>query len=170
MLFCNAFCDIEYLKERENGTPRTPPEKIVDESPLLKQNKKEVTPMGARCMQAMIHKLCLRAGLITKGSGVRGGYEFSCYSLRRFFRTEMSLAGVNRDCIEYMMGHKGDPYCDIKSRGVEYLRAVYANSGLSLKSRTKEEKIEAVLDLIHKWGITPEEIGAAEKGKLQTRD
>jgi hypothetical protein len=62
-----------------------------------------------------------------------------------------------------MMGHKITGYLDIESKGVEYLRNIYQNSGFSLKPKTPQTKIEALKDIIRKWEMNPEEILKAEK-------
>lgn len=62
------------------------------------------------------------------------------------------------DYIEYMMGHSVSTYNDIKMRGVEFLRGLYASSGLSVRSRTKMSKIEQLKIIIEAWGMKPNEI------------
>ncbi len=41
------------------------------------------------------------------------------------------------DYIEYMMGYTISTYNAIKMKGVEFLRGLYASSGLSVKPKTK---------------------------------
>jgi hypothetical protein len=43
-------------------------------------------------------------------------------------------------------------------RGTEYLRGIYAASGLSIKPKTKVTKIDALKEIIRAWGLNPEEI------------
>ncbi len=62
------------------------------------------------------------------------------------------------DYIEYLMGHSVSTYNDIKMRGVEFLRGLYASSGLSVRSRTKMSKIEQLKIIIEAWGMKPNEI------------
>jgi hypothetical protein len=49
-------------------------------------------------------------------------------------------------------------YNDIKMRGVEFLRGLYASSGLSIRPRTKLSKIEQLKIIIEAWGMNPNEI------------
>ena len=58
-------------------------------------------------------------------------YDLRAHSIRKFFRTQMASLGVDRDYIEYMMGHTISTYHDIKMKGIEYLRGIYLASGLS---------------------------------------
>jgi hypothetical protein len=39
-----------------------------------------------------------------------------------------------------MMGHTVDTYNDIQMKGIEFLRNIYANSGLSIGPKTKSAK------------------------------
>jgi len=43
-------------------------------------------------------------------------------------------------------------------KGIEYLRGVYAASGLSIQAKTKNNKIDALKEIIRAWGLNPEEI------------
>jgi integrase len=146
-----------YLETRRIGTEKRPPEDIVDESPLIRRRDAKIKPVTARLVQCIIHKLYFKSGLLSRRPGCRK-YELSTHSFRKFFRTELALSGVDYDCIEYMMGHKGDRYNDVESRGVEYFRDVYLSSGISLKSKTKETRIETLLEIIRRWELRPEEI------------
>jgi len=47
-----------------------------------------------------------------------------------------------RDYIEYMMGHTISAYNDVKMKGIEFPRNLYASSGLSIRPKTKISKIE----------------------------
>ena len=80
-----------------------------------------------------------------------------CVSLN-FFRTQLAALGVNTDYIEYMMGHKISTYHDVKMKGVEFLRNIYAASGLAIRPKTSMSKIEALKEIIRAWGMDPEEI------------
>jgi hypothetical protein len=70
----------------------------------------------------------------------------------------MASIGVDRDYIEYMMGHTISTYHDIKMKGIEYLRGIYMASGLSIKPKTKVTKTDALKEIIRAWGLKPEEI------------
>ncbi len=70
----------------------------------------------------------------------------------------MASIGVDRDYIEYMMGHTISTYHDIKMKGIEYLRGIYMASGLSIKPKTRVNKLDALKEIIRAWGLNPEEI------------
>jgi len=55
----------------------------------------------------------------------------------KYFWTQLgALNTMPIDYVEYMMGHSVSTYNYIKMRGVEFLRGLYASSGLNVKSRT----------------------------------
>lgn len=74
----------------------------------------------------------------------------------------MAAPGVNTGYIEYMMGHKISTYHDVQMKGVEFLRNIYAASGLSIKPRTRISKIDALKEIIRAWGMNLEQILAKE--------
>jgi hypothetical protein len=76
-----------------------------------------------------------------------GRYEIRPHSIRKFFRTQLPALGVDRDYIEYMMDHTISTYNDIQMKGVEFLRNVYAASGLSIKPKTQLSKIDALKEI-----------------------
>jgi integrase len=149
-----------YLEQRRQGSPtgRTPPENIHDDSPLIRdeltRHPKSISPGR---LHQVVHELYVRAGLITrKPLGRR--YDLRAHSIRKFFRTQMAALGVDRDCIEYMMGHSISQYVDIQMKGIEFLRGIYIAGGLSIKPRTKISKIDALKEIMRAWGLNPEEI------------
>jgi len=149
-----------YLEQRRKGSPtgRTPPEVIHDESPLIRDElHRYPKPLSPGRLHQIVHELYIRAGLITrKPLGRR--YDLRAHSIRKFFRTQMAALGVDRDYIEYMMGHTISAYHDIQMKGIEFLRGIYIASGLSVKPKTKMNKIEALKEIIRAWGLNPEEI------------
>ena len=66
--------------------------------------------------------------------------------------------GVQSDYIDYMMGHTIDTYHDIQMKGIEFLRNVYAASGLSIRPKTKVSKIEMLKTVVMGMGLNPEKI------------
>jgi hypothetical protein len=99
----------------------------------------------------------LKAGLVT--SNPRGRrYDLRAHSIRKFFRTQMASLGVQTDYIEYMMGHTISTYHDIRMKGIEFLRGIYMTSSLSIKPKTKVNKIDALKEIMRAWGLNPEEI------------
>ena len=148
-----------YLEKRRAGSPeeRTPPETITPESPLIRNtHSARVKPISPSRVHSIIHNLYREAGLLRGGNGRR--YELRVHSTRKFFRTQLVALGVNRDYIEYMMGHKILTYHDVKMKGVEFLRNIYAASGLSIRPKTRVSNIEALKEIIRAWGMDPEEI------------
>ena len=74
------------------------------------------------------------------GSRVDRRYQMRPHSIRKFFRTQMAALGVQTDYIEYMMGHTISTYHNIRMKGIEFLRSIYATSGLSIKPKTKPRR------------------------------
>ena len=70
----------------------------------------------------------------------------------------MAALGIDRDYVEYMMGHTISTYHDIKMKGIEFLRGIYIASGLSIRPKTRISKIDALKEIIRAWGLNPEEI------------
>jgi len=70
----------------------------------------------------------------------------------------MAALGVDRDYIEYMMGHTISTYHDIKMKGMDFLKGIYTASGLSIKPKTRVSKIDALKEIIRAWGLNPEDI------------
>ena len=74
----------------------------------------------------------------------------------------MSVLGVQRQFIGYMMGHKTDLYLDVKMAGIEYLRRVYNSSGISLTPQEGYDKLALLkqaiehLDFKHQDVLRPE--------------
>jgi len=56
------------------------------------------------------------------------------------------------------MGHTISVYHDIEMKGVEFLRNIYASSGLAIKPKTRVNKIDAIKEIIRAWGLEPEKI------------
>jgi len=147
-----------YLDIRRQGTQKIPPERIHDLSPIIRnQQSKQVLPIATSAIYQIVHKMYVNANMITKNPLGRR-YDIRAHSLRKFFRTQMAALGVDRDYIEYMMGHTISTYHDIKMKGIDYLRGIYAASGLSIRPKTRVSKIDALKEIIRAWGLNPEEI------------
>lgn len=56
------------------------------------------------------------------------------------------------------MGHTISTYNDIKMKGVEYLRNLYASSGLSIRPKTRISKIERLKMFAESLGLNPNEV------------
>lgn len=154
---------VEYLKayleaRRNGGLPnKIPPENLNDESPLIRdEHSKVVKPLTPSQFYNILHRLMAQAGLL--GSKVGRRYAMRPHSIRKFFRTQMAALGVQTDYIEYMMGHTISTYHDIQMKGIEFLRGMYAASGLCIKPKTKPSRMEMLKEMVRALGLNPEEI------------
>jgi integrase len=148
-----------YLEARRSGglPNKVPAEDIHDESPLIRdEHSKVVKPLTPSQVYNILHRLMAQAGLLGSKTGRR--YAMRPHSIRKFFRTQMAALGVQTDYIEYMMGHTISTYHDIQMKGIEYLRGVYAASGLCIKPKTKPSRIETLKEMVRALGLNPEEI------------
>ena len=57
-----------------------------------------------------------------------------------------------------MMGHTISTYNDVKMKGTEFLRNLYATCELSIRPKTKISKIDQLKLIIEAWGLNPTEI------------
>lgn len=154
---------IAYLEARRQGLFKIgrrsfPPENITDESPLISlgNRKKQLT---AYQISYIMHNLLLKAKIIEANLETPSKrYAVRPHSLRKFFRTQLALLGIDREVIEYMMGHKIDKYYDVKMNGIEFLRGIYAKSGLAIKPPNVWEKTIALKAIARAWGLISEEI------------
>jgi len=145
-----------YLEQRKKGYGNFPPETITDNSPLLRDSKKGQTPrgIGRLSIYQMIHRLYAKAGLL-KHNGTR--YDLRAHSLRKYFKTQLTSLGVQTDYIEYMMGHTIGTYHDIQSLGIDSLRAIYHSAGLSIRPKTRVNKLDTLKEVARALGINPEQ-------------
>jgi hypothetical protein len=148
-----------YLEKRKQGSPdgKIPPETLHDRSPLIR-DAQSVTPkpLGEKQIYKLIHGVYHKADLLKKDGN--GGYDLRVHSLRKFFKTQLMALGVQSDYVDYMMGHTVSTYHDIQSKGVEFLRNVYASAGLSVKRRAGVSKIDMLKEMMRAWGLEPEKI------------
>lgn len=134
-----------------------PPEVITDESPLIRnKHRAKVAPITPKQIYNTVHALYRKAGVISSSS--RRRHKLRVHSIRKFFRTQLSALGVDRDYIEYMMGHTISTYHDINMKGIEFLRGIYVASGLSIRPKTNLSKIEALKEIVRAWGLDPEKV------------
>lgn len=66
--------------------------------------------------------------------------------------------GVQPDYIDYMMSHTVDTYHDIQSKGIEFLRNIYATAGLSIAPKQKGWELEALKAFARGLGLEPERV------------
>jgi len=160
---------VEYLKAylesrrrpKESHTRRDrfyPGKTITDNSPLIRDRHslREVKPITPASILTSVHRLYVRTGLIGKG---KTRYELRAHLLRKYFRTQLTPLGtIPVEYIEYMMGHTVSTYNSIKMKGVEFLRNLYAQSGLIIRPKTKVSKIDQLKAKIEARGLNPNEI------------
>jgi len=148
-----------YLEKRGQGSPdrKVPPEEIQTSSPLIRDAQSATPkPIGEKQLYKLIHGAYHKAGLLKENQN--GGYVLRVHSLRKFFKTQLMASGVQSDYVDYMMGHTVDVYHDIQSKGVEFLRNIYASAGLSIRPRSNYSKIDMLKDIVRSWGLEPEKI------------
>jgi site-specific recombinase XerD len=122
-----------YLELRKRGSPdkRNPPETLTDESPLIRDETSHAPrSIGSKQVRKIVHHLYVKAGLIKQPRGRM--YELRVHSLRKYSKTQMLALGVQLDYVDYMMSHTLDTYHDIQMKGIEFLRNIYASSGLTI--------------------------------------
>lgn len=147
-----------YLDVRRVGTCSIPPETITDESPLIKAAfARAVKPLSVSELERRVHKLFFKAGILQKKQGTIR-YDLTVHGIRKFFSTQMSFLGVQREYIQYMMGHKTDRYFDAELEGIEYLRHVYKMSNISIRPQAEIGKLTILREIMHRLGLNPEEI------------
>jgi len=155
-----------YLRARRVGNERLeggrkrgmPTEEIVDSSPLIRnEHQTIVAPISPGTVHYAVQGLYHRAGLIERCGRAR--YDLRAHSIRKYFRTQLgAISTIPTDYIEYMMGHTISTYNDIKMKGVEFLRNLYASSGLSVRPKTRLSKVEQLKMFIESLGLNPNEV------------
>jgi site-specific recombinase XerD len=147
-----------YFETRRHGNlhPEIPPEEIADDSPLIRDEMYDVArAIGEKQVRKLIHSLYFKAGLLKQSNGRR--YSLCVHSLRKFFKTQLMALGVQSDYVEYMMGHTITAYHDIQSKGVEFLRSLYGNSGLYIRPRSALTTKDQLRAMARGFGLSPEE-------------
>lgn len=142
-----------YLEVRRNGTWYMPPEEIIDNSPIIRdQHSRGVRPVTPACIHRLVQKLYVKAGLIDKTKG-KVRYGLRPHSIRKYFRTQLGSQGIMpTDYIEYMMGHAISTYNDIRMKGIDFLRSKYAMAKLCIRQREKTDIYDFVEDILRSKG------------------
>ena len=150
-----------YLEMRRKGTRKIPPETITATSPLIRaEHAKTVRHLTTSSIYSIVHNLYVKAGIITSK---KRRYELRPHSLRKYFRTQLgSLNTIPVDYIEYMMGHVMNTYNDVQMKGIEFLRNLYAQSGFSIRPKSKISKIDQLKVIMEAWGLDPNKILSKE--------
>jgi hypothetical protein len=121
--------------------------KIETCSPLIRDAQSAAPrPIGEKKLYKLVHGLYNKAGVLR--NNVNGGYDLRVHSLWKFFKTQLMAPGVQPDYIDYMRGHNVDTYHDIQSKGIEFLRNLYASAALSIKPRSNYTKPDMLKEVI----------------------
>jgi hypothetical protein len=145
-----------YLEERKNGTRRTKPETLTDETPIIRDEKSSIPKsLTSKQIRYIVHQLYVKANLVKQREG---HYDLRTHSIRKYFKTQMLALGVQPDYVDYFMGHVLDTYHDIQSVGIEKLRSVYQAAGLSIRPKTHINKIDQLKEMIRAMGMNPEQV------------
>jgi len=148
-----------YLNARKKGLldRKVPREEITDDSPLIRdQQSKTAKPVGEKQIRKLVHRLYSKTGLLQ--TKTTGRYELCVHSLRKFFKTQLMALGVQTDYVEYMMGHTVSTYHDVQSKGIEFLRNIYASAGLSITPKPKGWELDALKAFARGLGLEPEKV------------
>ncbi len=78
--------------------------------------------------------------------------------MRKYFKTNLVAAGVPESHADYMLGHVTDTYNQVQALGVDKLRQIYANAGLSIRPRTQVSRIEALKEMVRAMRMNPEHV------------
>lgn len=163
-----------YLKARRMGTEKLPAEEIDEESPLFVKAEVErnpkgmdhegdraasnegcriiVKPLSYAPISRVLFRGFRRAGLITRDEK---RHELRIHSLRKFFRTQLTSLGVPAYYIECMMGHKLSTYLTVESKGMDFLRNVYAAANLRIWTKEKASLKDVLREIIRSSGEDP---------------
>jgi len=136
-----------------------PPEPLCDDSPLIRDERlKEARGIGEKQVSQVVSRLMRKAGIVLLGDP----YKVKVHSLRKFFKTQLLALGVQPDYVDYMMGHTIDTYHDVKSKGIEFLRGIYAAGNLTLEPRQKLTKVDQLKVFAQGLGLNPERVIVSE--------
>ena len=139
---------------RRKGTRKISPETIKATSPLIRaEHAKTVRPITTSTIHTIVHNLYVKADLI---KSKKRRYKLRPHSLRKYFRTRLGLLNIiPTDYIEYMIGHVMNTYNDVQMKGIEFLRNLYAQTGFSIRPKSKISKIDQLKVIMEAWGLDP---------------
>jgi integrase len=87
----------EYLKARQQGTRRLPPENLTDESPLFRTwARKTVKRIPRNTLSSIVRSAFIRVK----------EPNLSAHSLRKYLQTSLEAAGINTNWIDQILGHQ----------------------------------------------------------------
>jgi hypothetical protein len=148
-----------YIADRRRGSRYTPPEEIIDDSPLVRSEHiaHKVVGISEKTLRKIVHTIAVEAD-VSKKLPNSWMYSVRTHSLRKYFRTQMSASKIDSEIIKYFMGKTIDTYEDVQSLGIETLRNLYTSAGLAIRPKTQLNRIEQLKEIIRAWGENPEEI------------
>lgn len=151
-----------------------PPEELTPESPLFRSYGKflrtlrepRIDTLKPNSISVLIRKAAIQAGIWKEG--------FAAHTLRRYFQTSLESAGINRNWIKTMMGHKLEgvegsySQPQIEQLKEAYIRA-YPKLAISeaVEQRNRVENLEAQVTKLTSNGKRRDE---SLKGMLQLMD
>lgn len=159
---------IEYLKAyiemKKKGTAFIPPETIADDSPIIRDEwHKKVKPISPGAIHQLMSRLYAKTNLRRPVGRKSIRYDLRAHLIRKYFRTQLGATNaIPIDYVEYWMGHTITTYDDVRMKGIDYMRNLYAQSGPSIRPRSKLSKIEQPKIMIEGWGMSPNEILSKE--------
>jgi hypothetical protein len=143
-----------YFEQRKKGTRWVPPETFTDETPIFRNSRRRKVCEETRAgLEYAVNTIIKKAGI--KDSG---GYTLKVHSLRKYFKTQLTSAGIPFEYVEFMMGHKTSTYLDVKMKGVDFLRNLYRASGISIKPKTRYSKVDMLKEIVRSLGLDPEKV------------
>jgi integrase len=87
----------EYIKARQHGTRRLPPETLTDKSPLFRTwSLRTVQRIPRNTLSSVIRNAFIRIN----------EPNLSAHSLRKYLQTSLEAAGINANWIDRMLGHR----------------------------------------------------------------
>jgi site-specific recombinase XerD len=148
-----------YIEDRRRGNRNFKPETITDQSPLIRNehNSGNISEVSEKTIRKIVHTALVEAGIAKKLPN-SWMYSVRTHSLRKYFRTQMSATKIDDEIIKYFMGKTIDTYEDVESLGIDTLRNIYTSAGLTIRPKTKVNKIDQLKEIIRAWGENPEEL------------
>jgi len=143
-------------------------EKLGKDSPLIRNLRapgEEASPIGEKALQQRWIRLIQKAGKTVKP---RRFHTLRMYTLKKFFRTNLELAGITKSFRERLLGHKGEYLDDayFKPR-VEQLLNEYRKAipHLTIIEEVKYEQLRKrqALDTLKLLGFDEEKLKRVEE-------
>jgi len=159
----------QYLEYRQRRG-----EKLGKDSPLIRNLRapgEEASPIGERALQLRWIRLIKKAGKAVKP---RRFHTLRMHTLRKFFRTNLELAGVTKSFRERLLGHKGEYLDDayFKPR-IEQLLNEYRKAipNLTIIEEVKYEQLRKrqALDTLKLLGFDEEKLKRVEDILARTK-